>query len=415
MANPHATAARINLTFLKADGTTVTQERTLPPTSRTTIAVGGIVGLEQTPVSTIVSSLDLLPLGVERTMAWDARAYGGHGEAAIAQARTKWYFGEGSSGFFHTYVLLVNPNAAQTTATVTFMPESGASVVRTYPIAALGRLVVDVGAIPELMDQSFGFTVEATQPIAAERSMYFGNTPTHLFVGGHASAGAPDASQTWYFAEGATGVFFDTYFLLSNPGASPAHATLTYLLADGTTVTEERTIAPNARVTVSVEGSDARLTDASFSTTVVADAPIVAERSMYWGEPGDPLPWTEGHNSLGVTAPGPRWLLAEGRVGGPLAHQTYILLGNPSATTAEVTIAYLRVDGSVVTKSYVVPPTSRVNVFVNGDVPELQNESFAARVTVTNDVSIFVERSLYWNAEGRVWAGGTNATAARMP
>jgi hypothetical protein len=67
-----------------------------------------------------------------------------------------------------------------------------------------------------------------------------------------------------------------------------------------------------------------------------------------------------------------RWLLAEGRVGGPLAHQTYIRLGNPSATTAaQVTIGYLRSDGSEVLEQYVVPPTSRVTVFVNDAVPEL--------------------------------------------
>jgi hypothetical protein len=140
---------------------------------------------------------------------------------------------------------------------------------------------------------------------------------------------------------------------------------------------------------------------------------------MYWGDGSDSggaFPWTEGHNTIGLTAPGLRWLLAEGRVGGPLANQTYILLGNPSTTTAaEVTITYLRTDGTVVQKPYVVPPTSRVNVFVNGVVPELQDESFGASIAVGNGAPIFVERSLYWTADGTVWAGGTNATATRMP
>ena len=44
-------------------------------------------------------------------------------------------------------------------------------------------------------------------------------------------------------------------------------------------------------------------------------------------------------------------------------------------------------------------------------VPELQNESFGARIEVTNNVPIAVERSMYWNAEGRFWAGGSNALA----
>jgi hypothetical protein len=194
--------------------------------------------------------------------------------------------------------------------------------------------------------------------------------------------------------------------------------TLTYLLVDGTTVTQEKTVAAQSRLTVSVEGEDPRLATAAFSTQVVSDAAIVAERSMYWGgeSAANPLQWTEGHNSIGLTAPGARWLLAEGRVGGPLAHQTYILLGNPSTTTAaNVTITYLRGDGTTVAKDYVVPPTSRANVFVNGVVPELQDEAFGATIVVTNAVPIFVERSLYWSADGTVWAGGANAVATRLP
>jgi hypothetical protein len=80
-----------------------------------------------------------------------------------------------------------------------------------------------------------------------------------------------------------------------------------------------------------------------------------------------------------------------------------------------VTITYLRTDGTTVAKTYVVPPTSRYNVFVNGLVPELVDESFGSTITVTNSVPIFVERSLYWNSGGIVWAGGTNATATRLP
>jgi hypothetical protein len=42
-------------------------------------------------------------------------------------------------------------------------------------------------------------------------------------------------------------------------------------------------------------------------------------------------------------------------------------------------------------------------------------QSFGARVVVNNDVPIFVERSLYWNADDIIWAGGSNATATRLP
>jgi subtilisin-like proprotein convertase family protein len=414
LANPHAVPAHASVTFLKSDGSTVVQAKTLSPTSQTVIRVADVAGLEAQPLSTIVSSLDMLPLGVERTMSWNASAYGGSGGEAVGQTRLKWMFAEGAQGFFNTYVMVLNPNAATTTATVTFLLEAGgAPVVRNYPMAAMSRLVIDGNSVPEIANRTFGIVVEATEPIVAERAMYFGNTASILLAGGSVSAGAPDASTSWFFAEGATGAFFDTFLLFSNPGDDPAHATLTYLLDNGQTVAVNKTVPAHARLTVGVETDAPALASAAFATQVTSDLPIVAERAMYWV--GDPGPWTESHDSVGVAAPGTKWLLAEGRVGGPLSHQTYILLGNPSATAADVTITYLRTDGTTATSQHTVPGTSRVNVFVNTAVPALHDETFGAKVEVTNGVGIVVERSIYWNSDGVVWAGGTHVTATRLP
>jgi hypothetical protein len=41
------------------------------------------------------------------------------------------------------------------------------------------------------------------------------------------------------------------------------------------------------------------------------------------------------------------------------------------------------------------------------------NEHFGA--LVTSDQPITVERALYWDADGQIWAAGTNATAMRLP
>jgi len=63
-----------------------------------------------------------------------------------------------------------------------------------------------------------------------------------------------------------------------------------------------------------------------------------------------------------------------------------------------------------------VLPTSRFNVAVTGpgsDVPELADESFGTLIESTQP--IVVERSMYSNANGVVWAAGTNATATRLP
>lgn len=109
------------------------------------------------------------------------------------------------------------------------------------------------------------------------------------------------------------------------------------------------------------------------------------------------------------------WDLAEGRSGGPNGFATYVLLANPSDTPAEVTATFLQETGAAVTKAYTVPPFSRYNIDVGADAPELAGESYGARIAVTNGVRIAVERSMYWNANGIFWAGGTNALASPLP
>jgi hypothetical protein len=125
----------------------------------------------------------------------------------------------------------------------------------------------------------------------------------------------------------------------------------------------------------------------------------------------------EGHNSTGVSGLATRWGLAEGRLGGPHAFDTYILLANPSTQAAEVTITYLFPSDAPIVRRHTVPATSRFNVDVKTSLPELRGEdaAFGALIEVTNAVPIAVERSLYWNANGVFWAGGSNALGTPLP
>jgi hypothetical protein len=45
--------------------------------------------------------------------------------------------------------------------------------------------------------------------------------------------------------------------------------------------------------------------------------------------------------------------------------------------------------------------------------PELTDEHFGA--LITSDQPIAVERALYWDANGQIWAAGSNASATRLP
>jgi autotransporter-associated beta strand protein len=415
IANPNTVAAPITLTFLTPGGTPIVQERTLPAQSRTTIHVDQIDGLEATDVSTVVKSTTPgLSLAVERTMFWDSSYYAGHTGTPAEFPAQNWYFAEGSQGFFRTYLQLANPGTYPAPATITFLRENAPPVEREFTIGAQSRLTVDCGTIDELANSSFAIHVFAIGHIIAERAMYFGNTPERLFSGGHESAGTRPA-VSWFFAEGATGDFFDTFLLFGNVSDKDATVTLQYLLDTGETVTRVKTVRAKERLTVNIgQEDDPRLHHAAVSTLVTSDVPIVAERSMYWGR-GESSIWREGHNSFGVLESHTHWGVAEGRIGGPLNFRTYIQLANPQTDAAEVTVTFLRETDAPIVKTYTVPPTSRFNIDVAFVDPDMHDESVGADIRVTNGMGIVVERSMYWDSGGVFFKGGTNATGMRLP
>jgi Domain of unknown function (DUF4394)/Calx-beta domain len=411
LANPNQTPVNITATFLKPLGQgTVVQHYTLPKTSRMTIDVEAITGLENAEVSTIVTAPAATPIVVERTMRWNETGYGAHTDKASPSTSNRWYFAEGSQGFFFTYLLLANPHNAPNEVFVTYLREGDSGVTRSYQLAPLQRYTVDIGADEDLVNRSFGMEVVFTLPGIAERAMYFGFNP--LWVGGHESVGVTLPSRNWFLAEGATGAFFETFVLFANPSATTANVSVRYLPATGSPVGKLYEVPAGQRKTVNIEGEDPMLASAAVATEVTSDVPIIVERAQYWP---DPVPtWYETHNSFGVTATGRRWGLAEGRVGLGAGYQTYILLANPNDNQVSVDITFLREDGTTLLKNFIVEPTSRVNVAVGGpDVPEITDGQFGAVITASHPIA--VERAMYSDQAGATWQAGTNATATRLP
>jgi autotransporter-associated beta strand protein len=426
IANPNLLPAPITMTFLLSDGGTFVKQQIVPAQSRVTVHVDEIPELADVSVSVRVTSDEGLPLGVERTMFWDSTRYGGHTANAVTEPRTEWYFAEGAQGFFDTWLLLANANNATTSATITFMRENEPPFELTVPVLEpSSRVTLYAGDYPELRDRSFGMKVTSPLPISTERAMYFTPDPQRFWTGGHANVGSVAPSTSWFHAEGATGTYFTTFILISNPQTSPAHVTLQFLLPTGETVSVERDIQAQERITINpADLGDPRLQNTALSTVVTSNQPVVSERAMYWPEyippgrftPPVTIPLGEGHVSSGVTSTASTWDLAEGRSDGDYGYTTYILLANPSAVAANVEVTFLpEGPGGPIVKNYLVPPTSRYNIDVGNEVPELNDKSYGARVRVLNDVGIAVERSLYWSTNGIFWAGGTNALGIPVP
>ena len=75
-----------------------------------------------------------------------------------------------------------------------------------------------------------------------------------------------------------------------------------------------------------------------------------------------PASWNEASNAFGVTETALRWGLAEGRVGGPNAFQTFILVANPDVTAANITLTILRTTGAPIVKTLAVPAGGRLTI-----------------------------------------------------
>jgi Tol biopolymer transport system component len=413
IVNPRDADAHVNLVFQRDSGVPISTPLLVPARSRRTVATGTLPGMTAATFGTTIESDGAVV--VDRLMTWDQRGYGSHAETAQAQPGLQWYLAEGAThGEFSLFYLLQNPNDAIATVRIRYLLPRGAPIDRLYDLAPASRMNVAVDDVPGLdaTDVSAVIDVLNGQPILAERAMYF-NRPGQPFAAGHASAAVAAPATRWFLAEGATGRFFDYFLLLANPDTASANVTITYLLASGAPVTTTRTLPPQSRTTIYVAAEDPRLADAAVSAVVESTngVPVIAERSMFWPQGS----WHEAHNSPGTTVTGTAWALAEGEDGGPRATQTYILVANTSAFAGIARVTLFFEDGTTAAREYPLAANSRTNVPAAA-FPGVANRRFGVLVESqgTPRAEIVVERAMYHDAAGVVWAAGSNAVATRV-
>lgn len=417
LLNPSATtAANVNLRFMKLDGSIVTSSLTMPPLSRRTVNPKTIVGLEAAEFSTVVESS--VPLVVDRTMTWDSNHYGSHTETSVSAPAAKWYLAEGAThSGFNLFYLIQNANPTPVNVAVTYLrPTPNPPLVKNYVVGANSRFNIWVNLEgPELAATDVSAVIDSTEPVIVERAMYL-NSAGLYFGAGHESAGVTAPADSWYLAEGATGPYFDLFVLIANPSGTDAQIMARYFLPDGTFVEKEYTVVANSRFNIWVDLEGPQLANTAVSTRIqsVNDVPIIVERAMWW--PGGATTWAEAHNSAGATLTGTRWGLAEGEQGGPSEIETYILLANPFPGEALVDVTLYFEDDTSAVRTYTVAPRSRFNVQVGTEFPEAAGRKFGAIVQSTGSPARFivVERAMYSDANGVIWAAGTNALGTRL-
>ena len=201
---------------------------------------------------------------------------------------------------------------------------------------------------------------------------------------------------TQYFAEGATGPFFDTRLALVNPTPAAAEVLLVFQRADSAVFTSTMTLPAGTRATVrpaTIPGLEA----AEFSTRIDAEARIVADRTMLWDSSG-----YGSHAEASVAAPGTEWYFAEGATFA--GFDLFYLLQNPGAQASTVEVTYLLpAPAAPVVKTYVVPAASRFTIWVDLEDARLADTAVSIVVESTNAVPIIVERSMWWPGASSTW------------
>ncbi|NPV59261.1 MAG: L,D-transpeptidase family protein [Actinobacteria bacterium] len=382
LSNPGTEGTDVRVAFLKDTGEVVEQVCAVAPHSRFTLAVDDVPGMDAAAFSMRVDSDR--PIVAERAMYFAAGSRtDGTVTVGSTETSTDWYFAEGcTSGGFDTWLLLANPGDQGVSAWVYFLLEGGGTVDYVFWVAPHSRRTIPVDAFPVVGAASFSMRVRADGPVVAERAMYF--TKDYI-KGGHVAMGAPTLSAEWYFAEGCTRRFFQSYVLLGNPGDEDAYVAIDYYL-NHASIRHEYLVRARSRVTVPIS-SQGGLNDQEMSFSVFSDKPLVAERSLYY----DLDSHRGGDDAMGSPSASTTWYFSEGYTDG--GFDTYVLISNPSFSPAYVRAEFLRDDGAVFAYDYLVPAQRRVTITADA-LPGLERASFST--VLNSDVPIVAERAMYF-------------------
>ncbi len=234
----------------------------------------------------VTSNVPVIP---ERAMYRNNRREG-HDSTGTAQAASDYYLAEGCTGFgFTTYILVQNPQETPTDVTIYYQTASGPVAGPAFQMPANSRKTVcvnDTTTIPG-DDPSFSTRVHGSQPIIAERAMYWNGGPDNAQVC-HDSIGLDRPYTNWYLADGQSNDGAETWTLVQNPNSTAVTVEVTYLTPNGTgNVVRTETIAAGSRKSFNMaihSGINGRA--AIMVVCKTAGSKVMVERAMYWNDRG---------------------------------------------------------------------------------------------------------------------------------
>ncbi len=389
--NPGDEDADVTMEFQLPEGASADPYSfTLPAGTRKSIRLDDLPGLSNTEVSTMVTSTRAV--FVQRSVYFDQEGVQGSTSTVGSVCPDfDWFFAEGyTGGLFDTYILVQNPGDRAAQVTLTFQLPPGANAEPyTIEVPPFSRRTIDLRDLPGLGSTNVSTRIAATQPVVAERAMYF---DYYGVDGGDCAMGLTCPDQEFYIPEGYTGGSFDTFILLQNPAADDADVTLEFQLPNGNSADKHSLkLSGNTRHTIQLDLLPG-LDETEVATVVTSNKPVVVERAMYFDYNG-----IEGGScSQACDSVSDLWQVTEGctREG----FDTYVLVQNLGDDAANVTLEFQLAPGfAFYPYELKVPANSRETVHLN------QIEGFPetdVSTTVRSDVPVIVESSMYFDHMG---------------
>lgn len=439
LQNPDMTqTATIAVTYLFQSQPAVVITHSVPPASRTTINVNTDLHIAPSgphaSIAAIVQVTNGPGIVAERPMYFNYNGISsGTDVVGITTPTTSAYFPEADTRqnrrTYATFLTILNPSSTQTaTTTLTFYTSScGQSGQPPCPIQTVITPPLHRGTGSPLalgLDQQMAIGVTSDIPVVVERPMYFRDTIPSIggtITGAADEVGVPAPGTDWLFAEGYTGPHFQQYYILANFGtaATTAHIHLEYV--NGHTQTIDVPVPALGQAYVDINQANAQpygtcdispcATTTSNSAEITADAPIVAERLMYFNLPG-----SHGGSTETIGEPGPAshsvFAFAEGYTAN--SFQEFLTLLNPTNNNETIAVTFF-VDTYVIQQQLTVKAHSRqtlnINALVFPIVNAYNNGPGAPAVSLSvqalgNNAIIIAERPMYFNFTGI--SGGTD-------
>jgi hypothetical protein len=313
LQNPTDAAAQIEVRYLLPKGGPIVKTYQVAAHSRYNIWVDfEDVRLKNTDISAVITSLNAVPVIVERSMYQSAGnlAFGaGHNSAGITQPATTWFLAEGATGdFFDMFVLIANPTPTAAEVKASFLLPNGTTIEKRYVVEGNSRFNIWVDyADARLAKADVSTSIESVNgvPLVVERTMWWGSNGA--WVEAHNAPATTVTGTRWALAEGETGgaQHRATYILLANTSTHGGDVRVRLLFEDGTTVGRDYTVQARSRFSVDVAGQFPAAVGRRFGAVIeslgATPVQLVVERAMYWDANGEF--WAAGTGALATPLP----------------------------------------------------------------------------------------------------------------